>query len=62
MHDPDNGFPMIKAPCLVGLMVSMSASDTGGRGFASRQAHTKDHHKNGTNYLPALHACVKVGV
>ena len=24
--------------------------------------HTKDHHKNGTNCLPALHACAMVGV
>ena len=24
--------------------------------------HTKDHQKNGTNCLPALHACVRVGV
>ena len=23
---------------------------------------TKDHHKNGTNCLPALHTCVMVGV
>ena len=30
--------------------------------FASRLGHTKDHHKNGTNCLPALHACVRVGV
>ena len=26
---------------------------TVGRGFASRPGHTKDHHKNGTNCLPA---------
>ena len=31
-------------------------------GFVSRPGHTKDHHKNGTNCLPALHACVRVGV
>ena len=24
--------------------------------------HTKDHQENGTNCLPALHACVRVGV
>ena len=27
-----------------------------GRGFTSRLGHIKDHHKNGTNYLPAWHA------
>ena len=35
---------------------SVSASHMVGRGFASRPGHTKDHHKNGTNCLPALHA------
>ena len=37
-------------------MVSESASHSIGREFASRSVHTKDHHKNGTNYLPAWHA------
>ena len=32
-----------------------------GHGFASRPGLTKDYHKNGTIYLPALHACVRVG-
>ena len=50
------------SPCWVGLVVSMSASHTVGCGFTSRPGHTKDHHKNGTNCLPALHACVRVGV
>ena len=27
-----------------------------------RSCHSNDHHKNGTNCLPALHACVRVGV
>ena len=40
----------------------MSASHMVGFGFASRPDHTKDHHKNGTDCLPALHACVRVGV
>ena len=40
----------------------MSASHVVGCGFASRPGHTKDHHKNGTNCLPTLHACVRVGV
>ena len=39
-----------------GLVVSVSTSHTAGRGFASRPGHTKDHHKNGTNCLPAWHA------
>ena len=42
--------------CWVGLVVSVSASHTVGHEFASRQGHTKDHHKNGTNCLPAWHA------
>ena len=45
-----------------GLVVSVSASHNEGRGFVPRPGHTKGHHKNGTNCLPALHACVKVGV
>ena len=32
---------------------SVSASHTVGREFTSRPGHTKDHHKNGTNCLPA---------
>ena len=40
-------------PCRVGSVGSMSASRTVGREFASRPGHTKDHHKNGTNCLPA---------
>ena len=44
----------------VGLVVSVSASHTVGRGFASRPGHTKDHHKNGTNCLPALQPCVRI--
>ena len=27
-----------------------------GSGFSSRSGHTKDHHKNGTDFLPAWHA------
>ena len=49
-------------PCQVGLLVSVSASRMVGRGFTSRPGHTKGHHKNGTNCLPALHACVRAGV
>ena len=40
-------------PCRVGSVGSVSASHTVGRDFASRPGHTKDHHKNGTNCLPA---------
>ena len=43
-------------PCQVGLVVSVSPSHTVGCEFASRMGHTKDHHKNGTNCLPAWHA------
>ena len=40
-------------PCGVGSVGSVSASRTVGCEFASRPGHTKDHHKNGTNCLPA---------
>ena len=40
-------------PCRVCLVVWVSASHKVGHGFASRPGHTKDHHKNGTNCLPA---------
>ena len=42
------------------LVVSVSASHTVGRWFTSRAGHTKDHHKNGTNCLPAWHACFRL--
>ena len=32
------------------------------RGFVPWPGHTKNHHKNGANCLPAWHACVRVGV
>ena len=41
---------------------SVSTSHMVGHGFGSRPGHTKDHPKNGTNCLPALHTCVRVGV
>ena len=47
---------ILKRPCRVGLVVSVSSSHTVGREFASRPGHTKDHHKNSTNCLPAWHA------
>ena len=43
-------------PCRVCSVGSVSASRTVGREFASRSGHTKDHHQNGTNCLPAWHA------
>ena len=49
-------------PCRVGLVVSVSASHTVGRGFASWPGHTTDHHQNGTNCQPALYTGVRVGV
>ena len=39
--------------CRIGSVFSVSASHTVGCEFASRVGHTKDHHKNGTNCLPA---------
>ena len=50
-----------KYPCRVGLVVSVSASHVESRGFAPRSGHTKDHHKNGADLLPAWHACIRVG-
>ena len=41
------------APPQVGLVFSVTASHAVGRGFMPRPGHTKDHHKNGTNCLPA---------
>ena len=43
-------------PCRVGLVVRVSAYHKVGRGFASWPGHIKDHHKYGTNCLPAWHA------
>ena len=39
--------------CRVSSVGSVSAFRTVGGEFASRPGHTKDHHKNGTNCLPA---------
>ena len=44
--------------CRVGLVVTVSASHKVGRGFASQPGDTKNHHKSGTNSLPALHTWV----
>ena len=43
-------------------MVRVSASDAERCGFAPQPGHIMYHHKNGTNCLPALHACIRVGV
>ena len=40
-------------PCRVGSVGSVSAPRTVDRQFASQPGHTKDHHKNGANCLPA---------
>ena len=44
----------LSKPGRVGLVVSVSASHTVGREFASWPCHTKDHHKNGTNCLSGV--------
>ena len=49
-------------PCRVGLVISVSASHTVGREFASRPGHTKDHHKMVQNASLHKHACIRVGV
>ena len=51
-----NSRMVLLATCRVDLVVSVSASHTVGREFASRPGHSKGHHKNGTNCLPAWHA------
>ena len=38
------------------LVVSISAPHTADREFASRRGHTKDHHKNRTNWIPSWYA------
>ena len=48
--------------CRGGLVVSVSASHEVGCGFTSQSGHTKDIHENGTDYLPAWHAGIRVGV
>ena len=40
----------------VGLAQPVACPSLVGREFAFRPGHTKDHHKNGTNCLPAWHA------
>ena len=57
-----NADSCLDVPCCVGLVLNMSASHAVGRWFASQPGHIKDHHKNGTNCLPALHACIRVAV
>ena len=42
------------------LVVGVSASRVVGRRFTPRPGYTKDHHKNGTNCLPAKQATVGV--
>ena len=49
-------------PRRVGSVVSVPASPAVGRGCCPRPGHPKDHHENGTNCLPAWHACVIAGV
>ena len=41
-----------------GLVVGVSASHAVGRGFVPWPGRIKDHHKIGTNYIPAWHAGV----
>ena len=53
---------LLSLPHQVGLVVNVSTSHAVGHGFAPQPGYTKDHHKNGTNCLPALHACVRIGV
>ena len=38
-----------------GLVVSVSTSHEVGCGFAAQPGYTKDHYRNGTNCLSALH-------
>ena len=54
---PISMLPLMRTLRRVSLVVSVFASHVVGRGFASPLGHTKDHHKNGTNCLPAWHVC-----
>ena len=42
-----------------GSVVSVSACHVEGHGNPSQPGHTKDHHKYGTNCLPAWHAGIR---
>ena len=53
LHETSGHIIAASIPCRVGAVGSVFASRTVGREFASRPGHTKDHHKNGTNCLPA---------
>ena len=50
----------IHIPRRFDLVVSMSTLHAVGPWFAPQPGHTNDHHKNGTNRLPAEHACIRV--
>ena len=43
-------------------MVSLSTSHAVSRWFVPLPVHTKLHHKNGTNCLPAWHTGLRIGV
>ena len=46
--------------CQVGLVVNMSAFHAVGRRYVPQVGHTKDHHENCANCIPAWHTCVRV--
>ena len=52
---------ILYTPCRDGVVVNVSSSRAVGCEFAPRACHTKDHHENGTNCLPAWHAGIMVG-
>ena len=59
----DYMFLWICWPCRDGLVVNVSSSHAVGHGFASPWVHSKDHHRNCTNCLPAWHTDItRVGV
>ena len=51
---------LVRLPCRVGSVGSVSASRTVGREFTSRPGHTKDHHKKWYK-LPPCMACNALG-
>ena len=57
--EPKSSLVYYDKPRWSGLLVSVSAYHAVDRGFMPRQGHTKDHHRNGTNCLPAWHACIR---
>ena len=60
--DPMRFMSLWVRPWHDGSVINESASHAVRRGFAPRLGHTKDHHKIGTNGVPAWYAEIMVCV